>query len=76
MGYVTSKVVRCCQKKLDLLTKGSSKGAKEKKDEKVKSETKETPQMQTTTERCLRPIMRWFHAPASADPTNIDSKTE
>ena len=69
MGYVT----KCCQKKLDLLTKGSSKGAKEKKDEKVKSET---PQMQTTRERCLRPIMRWFHAPASAHPTNIDSETE
>ena len=58
---------------LDLLTKGSKgKGAK-KKDEKVKSET---PQMQTTRERCLKPIMRWFHAPASAHPTNIDSKTE
>ena len=65
-------VIQNSQRRLNHL----AKGAKEKEDEKVKSEWKETPQMQTTRERCLRPIMRWFHAPASAHPTNIDSKTE
>ena len=75
MGYVTIKVVmvqNVAQRSSTFKLKAAAKGRK-KKDEKVKSET---PQMQTTRERCLRPIMRWFHAPASAHPTNIDSKTE